>query len=350
MENRPWYKYYDGIPNSLNYPKTTLYERFKQTTERYPDAIAWEFLGSTGTYRELLADIDQFANGLASQGFNEGDYMTISMPTSPQGVIPIYAVNKLGGIAAMIHPLNPPAQIKMYLNITKSRWALTLDAFYNNFNEILSDTSVEKIIISKIPDYLGVAMSFGFWLTKGRKIPKIPKTDSRVINFMDLMKKDYPSAALVKKGTDDCAIILFSGGTTGEPKGIKLSNLNIISEGMMAGSWGKIGPGDRILAILPIFHGFGLGVCINGAFMMGSTSIMVPTFTPETVAELIKKKRPQIVIGVPTLYDALCNNPDFQKTDLSCLKICFSGADTLPRSTKEKFEEVVRNGGGNIKL
>ena len=85
MENRPWYKYYDGIPNSLNYPKTTLYERFKQTAEKYPEAIAWEFLGSTGTYRELLADIDQFANGLSSKGFNEGDYMTISMPTSPQG-------------------------------------------------------------------------------------------------------------------------------------------------------------------------------------------------------------------------------------------------------------------------
>ena len=111
-----------------------------------------------------------------------------------------------------------------------------------------------------------------------------------------------------------------------------------------------MGGGDSILAILPIFHGFGLGVCINAAFMGGGKSILVPQFTPEIVADLIKKKRPNFVVGVPTLFEALSSNPVFQKADLSCLRATFSGADTLPRPVKERFEAVVRERGGNVQL
>ena len=105
-----------------------------------------------------------------------------------------------------------------------------------------------------------------------------------------------------------------------------------------------------MLAILPIFHGFGLGVCVNAVFMGGGKSILVPQFTPEIVADLIKKKRPNFVVGVPTLFEALCSNPVFQKTDLSCLRATFSGADTLPRPVKERFEAVVKERGGNVQL
>jgi long-chain acyl-CoA synthetase len=150
--------------------------------------------------------------------------------------------------------------------------------------------------------------------------------------------------------TDDLAIILYSGGTTGTPKGIMLSNYNFIAEGSMVRAWGNISENDRLLAILPIFHGFGLGVCVNAAFMGCGTTILVPTFTPPEVVKLIKKKRPNYVIGVPTLFEALCNDPNFQKTDLSCLKACFSGADTLPRKVKEKFEEIVKRNHGKVQL
>ena len=143
------------------------------------------------------------------------------------------------------------------------------------------------------------------------------------------MKGSYPPAPKAQMGTDEMAVILFSGGTTGVPKGIMLSNYNFISEGMQVAAWGKMGGGDSILAILPIFHGFGLGVCVNALFMGGGKSILVPQFTPEIVADLIKKKRPSLVVGVPTLFEALSANPVFQKTDLSCLKATFSGADTL---------------------
>ena len=348
-ETKPWLEFYGDVPESLDYPDVTLYERLMQTVERDPNAIAFDFQGTEYTYKQMANEIDIFADALYNIGVREGDVMTISMPTAPNGVIPIYALNKIGAIASMIHPLSPAPQIKMFLEISNSKWALTLDAFYGKFAEILDETNVEKLILGKIGDYLSTLKKFGFWLLKGRKIPKVPDANN-VKWYSELMEGDYSPAPQTKKSGDDTAIILYSGGTTGIPKGIQLTNLNMISEGMMVSEWGNLTKEDAILAILPIFHGFGLGVCVNAAFMAGGKSIFVPQFTPETVAKLVKKKRPNFLIGVPTLFEALANNPDFQETDLSCLRATFSGADTLPKKVKEKFEQVVKNGGGNIKL
>ena len=350
-ETKPWLKFYGHVPETLDYPKVSLYERIIQTVNNFSNDPAWEFMGNRQNYKQFGEEIEAFAAGLQLMGFKRGDVITIAMPTAPSGVIPIYAVNKLGGVCSMIHPLSPAPQIKMFLNISKSRWALTLDALYPKFNEILHETSVEKIILSKIPDYLPKLMRPLFNITKGRQIKPVPK-DSRVVWYTDVLKngKKHGNVETVKQSPDDTAIILYSGGTTGIPKGIELTNMNMISEGMQIIHWGKIERHESVLAILPIFHGFGLGVCVNGCFMAGGLSIMVPLFTPESVADLVKKKRPNYMIGVPTLFEALANNPKFQNTDLSCLKATFSGADTLPRQTKEKFEEVVRKANGNVKL
>ena len=174
--------------------------------------------------------------------------------------------------------------------------------------------------------------------------------DSLVHWWRDLMRRRPQAAAQTAMGTHDLAVVLFSGGTTGVPKGIMLSSQNFIAEGMQVSAWGDITGRDSILAILPIFHGFGLGVCINAAFMGGGKSILVPQFTAETVAHLIKTKRPSLVVGVPTLFDALSRNIEFQKSDLSCLRATFSGADTLPRPVKERFEHVVQVAGGRVQL
>ncbi|MBD3187103.1 AMP-binding protein, partial [Candidatus Bathyarchaeota archaeon] len=348
---KPWLKFYAGVEESIEYPDVTLYERLMQTVERYPDEVAWEFTvgGKKATYREFAHLIDGFADALAGHGFKKGDIMTISMPTSPQGIIPVYAVNKLGGIASMIHPLSPPPQIKMYLNISESNWAYTLDAFYHPFNEILDETSVDKLILCKMGDFLGPLWKFLFWLARGRKIKKVPQ-DDRVIWYKDMVNKSFPAAPKADISTDDTAIILYSGGTTGIPKGIELSSKNLIAEGMQVGKWGNLSPGNSILAILPIFHGFGLGVCVNAAFMVGGKSYLIPTFTPKDVAKLVNKKKPNFLVGVPTLFEALASDPTFQQADLSCLTATFSGADTLPRKTKDKFEKVVVDAGGKVQL
>ncbi|NOY22544.1 MAG: long-chain fatty acid--CoA ligase, partial [Acidobacteria bacterium] len=174
--------------------------------------------------------------------------------------------------------------------------------------------------------------------------------DADVVWCHSAIARENPKSEKADVKADDLAAILYSGGTTGSPKGIMLSNYNLVSEGMMVAKWGKMDANGVILAILPIFHGFGLGVCVNAAFMGGAKSILVPKFTPEDVAKLIRKKRPNFLVGVPTLFEALSRNPVFQKTDLSCLKAVFSGADTLPRPVKERFDAVVKAGGGTAEL
>jgi long-chain acyl-CoA synthetase len=348
-EQKPWLKFYGAIPEHIDYPRVTMYEALMQTASRVPDDIAYDFFDYTATYRQFAMEIDRCADALASLGLKKGDRITISMPTCPQGIICFYAVNKLGAVASMIHPLSPAKEIEFYLNTAKSRFALTIDAFYGKFKEAQANTDLKTLILARIPDYLPFIKKIGFNLTKGRKIPPVPE-DKLVVWWADLMKGSYPKAPKAEMGTDDMAVILYSGGTTGVPKGIMLSNLNFISEGMQVSVWGSLGGGDAILAILPIFHGFGLGVCVNAAFMGGGKSILVPQFTPEIVAGLIKKKRPNFVVGVPTLFEALSTNPVFTRADLSCLRATFSGADTLPRPVKERFEAVVKERGGNVQL
>ena len=349
IDNRPWLRFYGKVPHSLTYPQLTLYEALCATATRVPEAIAWDFFDTTSTYRQFVNDIAICADALAAVGLKAGDRLLISMPTSPQGVIAFYAANKLGALPALIHPLSTAPEIEHYLNISKARVVLTLDAFYATFAAVKPKLPLVTLILARIPDTLSPLRRFGFWLTKGRHILRVP-ADDRVRWWAELMSARHPVAVRTAGSTDDAAAILFSGGTTGTPKGILLSNRNFIAEGMAVASWGGIGAGDSILAIMPIFHGFGLGVCVNAAFMAGGKSILVPVFTAQIVAKLIRTKRPNLLVGVPTLFDALSRDPSLQHADLSCLRATFSGADTLPRPVKQRFEALVRARGGNVQL
>jgi len=348
-EKKPWLRFYEHVPQTIDYPRVTMYEAVRQSANRCLDSIAYDFLDYTSTYRQFINEIDKCADALASIGLKKGERITISMPTSPQGIICFYAANKLGAVSSMIHPLSTTNEIEFYLNVAKSRFVLTLDAFYSKFKDLKKTTPLETLILARIPDYLRPLKRIGFNLTKGRKITKVPQ-DSMVKWWADLMSGSYPHAPQAPMDTDELAVILYSGGTTGVPKGIMLSNMNFISEGMQVSEWGKLSDADSILAILPIFHGFGLGVCVNACFMGGGKSILVPQFTPETVAQIISSKKPSFVIGVPTLFDALSRHPKMHKTNLSCLRATFSGADSLPRTVKERFEGMVKKQGGNVQL
>jgi long-chain acyl-CoA synthetase len=348
-EQKPWLKFYGHVPESIAYPRVTLYQALRATAEKNPSAIATDFFGKTRSYEQLMAAIDQCARALYALGLRRGDRITISMPTSPQGIACFYAANKLGAVSSMIHPLSPAKEVAFYLKVSKSRMALTLDAFYPVFAEAMREQPIETLILARIPDELPFPLNVLFSLTKGRKIKKVPP-DPRVRFWKPLMAAAFPEPPPNDMQTDDLASILYSGGTTGTPKGIMLSNMNFISQGMMSAAWGKIGGADSMLAILPIFHGFGLGVCVNAVLMGGGKSILVPTFTAETVAKLIRKKRPSFIVGVPTLYEALTRNADFLRADLRCLRGAFCGADRLPRAVKEAFEDICRRSGADIKL
>lgn len=347
--DRPWLRYYGSVPQSLDYPDVTLYDAVAETARRTPDATAWDFFDRTSRYSELIRDIDQCATALSALHLQPGDRLLIAMPTCPQAVIAFYAANRLGVVAALIHPLSTAREITGYLDASGARVALTLDACYRAFAAATPKQPLSTVLIARIPDYLPPLKRVGFWLTKGRKIAPVPP-DSRVQWWFDVMAAWSASASPAPMKPDAAAAILFSGGTTGSPKGILLSNRNLIAEGMQAAAWGGMGAGTSILAILPIFHGFGLGVCVNAALMAGGTSILVPTFDTATVAKLIRTKRPNVLVGVPTLFDALAKDESLSRIDLSCLTACFCGADTLPRKVKERFEALVEKGGGRVRL
>lgn len=340
-EKKPWLKFYNDIPETINYPRTTMYEAVMQTVAQYPDYIAYDCMDYTATYQQFSEQIDLFADVLADIGVRQGDVFTIAMPTCPQAVICFYAANKLGVVVSMIHPLSTAKEISYYLEITKSRFALTLTEHYEKFKQVQDETRLETLILTELTDFLDPRENAG----------QQTHPDSMVFFWADLMTDSHPEAPRGNMDTDDMAVILYSGGTTGFPKGIMLSNYNFISEGMMIASLRHIPPEEySILAILPIFHGYGLGVCCNATFMRGGKTILVPNFNPETFAQLIRTKQPSVITGVPTLYEALSRNPEFQKADLSCLQSAGCGADTLPRTVKERFEKIVRPFGKDVRL
>ncbi len=347
--DRPWLRFYGKVPRSIDYPEITLYEAIASTARRVPDAIAWDFLDTASSYRNFLAEIDRFANALAALGLERGERFLISMPTSPQGIIAFYAANKLGAVPAMIHPLSTGPEIEQFLNASSARMALTLDAFYPTFAAVAPSLPLEHLILARIPDYLSVPKRLGFWLTKGRTIRKVP-SDRRVHWWANLMRSRHEGVQRALASTDDPAAILFSGGTTGTPKAIVLSNRNFITESLQLAAWADIQEGDSIIAILPIFHGFGLGGCVNAFLMAGAKSILVPVFKAKNVAKLVRTKRPSVLAGPPTLFDALSRDRTFRESDLSCLRSTVCGADTLPRPLRASFNTLLRDCGSNAAM
>jgi long-chain acyl-CoA synthetase len=349
-EQKPWLKFYDDIPHSLSYPDKTMYEMVRDAARRFPEAIAWDFMGRRSTYTRLLADIDRAADALAARGLKAGETVTVCLPNCPQAVIAFYALNKLGVKAAMIHPLSAPTEIDFYLTETASVWAITLDAFYHNFAPVLGRSKVKTVLLARIGDFLPPVTRLGFFLTSGRKIRK-PPADPRILWWQDFLAAPRPvPEAAADLRADDCAVILFSGGTSGAPKGIMLSSRNFNALGLQTATQGPMEPGDTILSILPMFHGFGLGVCIHTFLIGGGRCVLVPRFTSASVAKLIKRERPQYMAGVPTLYEALVRDKTLATADLSCLKRAYAGGDKLPRSVKERFETLVRERGGTSPL
>jgi long-chain acyl-CoA synthetase len=348
-EERPWLRFYGDTPHRLEYPEVTLFGAFKAQVAVTPEAAALSCLGRAVSFAELERLVVQISRGFAAEGMRRGDRVLVCLPNIPQAVIAFYALNRLGAVPTMIHPLSASAEIRALAVESSCTWAVVLDAFYPRFAEVLHETSIERIVVCRVADALSPLAAAAFALTKGRRIARVPE-GAGIVVWKTLQKRagadpelDDPDPLAV----DDLAVILFSGGTTGAPKAVMLSsrNCNAMALQVREADTGRLGPGDSMLSILPMFHGFGLAVGIHAVLIHGGTCILIPRFTPDTLAKLVRKHRPQYMAGVPTLFDTLAADPVFRATRLSCFKGVFSGADRLSRETKEGFEAVlVRNG------
>lgn len=339
----PWNKFYGEVPSSLEYTALSMSGKVEEVSKKYPNLIAFSFMGKNTTYKKMWDEIELNAKALKAIGVNKNDRVTICLPNCPQAVTMFYAVNLIGAVANMIHPLSSVKEIEFYIKDSKSVCAITLDQFYGKFEEIRSNINLKTLLITSIKDALGGVMKVGFALTLGRKIKKIP-TDADVLMWKDFIKagRELNGAYRIDKKADEEAVILYSGGTTGVTKGILLSNLNFNALGAQIVAMAHcFNPGDVMLAVMPIFHGFGLGVSIHTMLVNGGQCILVPQFTPLTYAKLIKKHKPNYIAGVPTLFEALLRIDELDNVDLSCLLGVFSGGDSLTAELKKRIDKFL---------
>ena len=356
MENisakAPWKNHLGEVPFTLDYFDGSMFEAVEKIAEKYPNNIAFDFMGRSTTYKALVREVEDCAKALRTIGVREGDKVTIAMPNCPQAIQMFYAVNLIGGICNMIHPLSAEKEIEFYLNESESVTAITLDQFYNKFENIRQNTKVVNIVIASIKDELSKPVKAGYMLTEGRKIKKIPE-DAPVIRWKEFlhMGKHCFYNYKVKRTGKDPAVILYSGGTTGTTKGILLSNRNFNALGQQviaANPMFRVG--DKMLAAMPLFHGFGLGVCIHTMLSQGGRCILIPRFTAQTYAKQITKYHCNFIAGVPTLYEALLRLPSMDNADLSSLKGVFSGGDSLSIELKKKFDKFLYDHNAKIQI
>lgn len=348
----PWKDHTDGVPFSLEYFQGSMSEGIEIQAKERPNNIAFDFMGSHTTYKEFYKNICACAKSLRTIGIRPGDTVTIAMPNCPQAMYMFYAVNMVGAVSNMVHPLSSEKELEFYINEAESVLVVTLDQFYHKIEAIRHNTPLINVIIARIKDELSRPVRAGYMLTEGRKIEKIPD-DAPVImwdRFMSIGRAcswNYK----VKRGFDDPAAILYSGGTTGTTKGIVLTNgnFNALAEQVIAAN-PMFRPGDKMLAAMPIFHGFGLGVCIHTMLFKGGRCVLVPRFTPKSYGKIMTRNKCNFIAGVPTLYEALLRLPNMEKADLSSLKGVFSGGDSLSVELKKKLDKFLYDHKANIQV
>ncbi len=327
----------------LDYPDCSMYEFLCNNAKKWSDLTALNYFGRKISYKSLISEVDRCAYAFFNSGIRRGDAVSICLPNIPQAVIALYAVNKLGATANMIHPLSAENEIKHYLNVSGSKMIIALDTSCEIISRVSEDTDVEKEVYVSVADFMPVHLKIGFKLTNHS-----PRLSENAVCWKKWISLADNSEKMPEKsgGGNDCAAILYSGGTTGKPKGIMLTNLNFNALAMQSiDGAGCLETGDRVLSVMPVFHGFGLGVCIHTVLNFGGTAIILPRFSVKNFHKLIFRYKPNVIAGVPAIYESFIRNSNFEGKDLSFLKCIISGGDSLSVNTKNKLDKILMEHG-----
>ena len=342
--NAPWLKFYTKEERENKVPRKTMYEMLSESFEKYPKHIALNYYGTKISYKQLDININKVVRGLEQLGVRKGDVVSILMPNTPEALYMFYACSKIGAVAEMIHPLSSSEEIKNYLNNTNSAILLMLDTCYDRVNEIIDDTNVYKVIVASVRESMPVKMKLGYDITKGILVKKPARDDGNYISWrIFLMKGGITREKEYSHDYKENSVILHSGGSTGTPKSIMLNDYAFNAQAMQARMLLQdVNVGDKVLAILPIFHGFGLGVCINCSLCKGATVVLVPQFDAKKFDKLINKHKPVFITGVPTLFEALIKCED---ADLSSVKYVISGGDNMSLTLVRQVNDYLKSHG-----
>ena len=343
---RAKYGYIDKLPEDISYPEGGLYDVVYEASCKWPHNTALQYFDTEITYKEMIKKIDKVAAALKALGAEKGDRITVCMPNTPEAVYMFYAINEIGAIANMVHPLSSAKEIEDYLNQSESKIILCVDISYPKVESIIKNTSVEQVIVVSPTRSMDRIVRILYKLTKGRK--NHVNKSQHVITWDKFLNKankfiGNPHARINAK---DDAVIMYSGGTTGKPKGIVLSNLNFNAQALGAKYLvPELFKTDHsFMAFLPNFHAFGLGCCIHMPLCFGARSFLIPQFNPKKFKSYITKYKVNILVGVPTVFDYL-TKIKFKKDGLKNVKYVVSGGDMVSMSSKEKINDFLKAHG-----
>lgn len=353
LAKRPWSKYYqeENIPQSIEYPDCSMVDMVIQSAEKWPDNVAYSYYGHKVTYKNFVKKIEKTARALKNYGVKEGDRVTICMPNTPEGITMVYAVNMVGAICNMVHPLSSEKELEYYIKVADSKYVLVIDAVFDKIYRLRDTAGLERIIVVRPSDGLGF-LKKKLYNTLHIKKVRLPVNDSRVVLWEDFIANSYfyQGNYHEERSGSDPAVIMYSGGTTGAPKATLLSNLNINAESICDGTMiRQIVPGATVLSILPIFHCFGLGICIHTPLCKGMGCILIPAFSHKQFADIIKKNSPNFIVGVPTLFEALINTK-LKSNDLESVTAVICGGDALTETLRDKVNEFLKEHGSSAKI
>ena len=353
-EKTIWYEHQNPDKWIPEYPTYSFYEHLRKNSLQYPGLCALEFQGNKYTYRQLIKNIEDVATALVSYGIKKDDYISVVCPNTPQALFVIYAANRIGAVANMIHPLLSANEIQKLVEDTNSVAIVTLDMIYPKFAKIKwNSDKPPKTILARIVDALPVYAKPIYALKNKLTLNFNPEHDIIYWNdFIAYGKRHNPDMPIDNGKADDTAVILYSGGSSGTPKGVMITNLNINSLALHTYDIGGIEDvvGKKSLALMPIFHGFGLVICVHAMLSLGFHVYLLPKYDFNECSKLIFKKKINCIYGVPGLYEALIRSEYIDNADLSFMQLLVCGGDKLPEKLQLRVNKMLKKGGADIVL
>lgn len=341
---RPWLKSYaDGVPDDVELPEGSLYDLVAGSVKQYPRNVALEFFGATTTYAELGEQIDKAAEGLRLLGVQKGDPVALVLPNCPQHIVAFYAVLRLGAIVVEHNPLYTPRELRHQFEDHGARVVIAWDKTVATIQDFPSDVAVDTIISVNITKSMDFKTRFLLTLPIAKARESRAALTTRVsgtIDWEELLKSEPIAERIVRPGAEDVALIQYTSGTTGHPKGATLTHLNLNTNAAQARAWVPTIPrgSSVVYAVLPMFHAYGLTLCLTFAMSMGARLVLFPRFDPDLVLPVIKKRPPTFLPAVPPIYERLTAAAAAKGVSLKGIQIAISGAMPLSAAVVEPWE------------
>jgi len=343
LEARPWLRHYQpGVPHTIAYPRRPVQSLLDDAAARFPHRPAVTFFGRDLTYQALRALADRFAGGLRALGVRPGDRVSLHLPNCPQFVIAYFGTLKAGGVVVPFNPLFVEREVAQQLADCGATVAVTLDLFLSRVQAARAASRLAHVVVTRIHEFFPQPLRALYPLHARRRREWPPITPGAGVHHFSTLCPAPPLPDPATQRPDDLAVLLYTGGTTGTPKGAMLTHANLVANAFQTALW-YVPPNEEQIAtivVLPLFHSYAMSVGMNGSLVRASRMILLPRYESRAVLKAIARYRPQQLPGVPTLYNALVHHPAVRRFDLRSVRACISGAAALPAEVQSRFERV----------